>query len=330
MRKLLKKRWYILVALLILGGLIFYQTTKAQTNDAVNKPYTVKKEVLKDTLSLSGKIEAEEKATLRFQTSGYLAWIGVKEGDEVKKYQTLASLDQREVKKQLEKELDDYQKTRWTFDQTKDDNNSIVTTAIKRILDKSQFDLNNAVRDVEIQNLALEFSNLWTPIDGIVTKINTPYAGVNITPSQAEFEVVNPQTVFFSALADQTDVVKLITGQSGIITLDSFPDKTIAGKITSISFTPKTGETGTVYEIKITINPGNQYRLGMTGDVEFTLSKKENVITIPLTYLKTEKTKKYVLKKNGKETTKTFLKLGEETDDLVEVKEGLSAGDVIY
>lgn len=191
--------------------------------------------------------------------------MGVKEGDYVKKYQTLASLDQRSVQKNLQKDLNDYLDTRWSFEQTKDNyKNSIVTTAIQRLLDQSQFGLNNAVLDVEIQNLAVEYSNLWTPIEGIVTSMGVSYAGVNITPAQAEIQVINPKTVYFLATADQADVVNLKTNMTGNITLDAYPAKEIPGQIKQISFTPKTDETGTVYKVKVYFKADNEnyyYRL---------------------------------------------------------------------
>ena len=58
--------------------------------------------------------------------------------------------------------------------------------------------------------------------------------------------------------------------------------KKMDGTIYFISFIPKAGETGTVYEIKMALNDNtneqNAYRLGMTGDATFTLQEKENVV----------------------------------------------------
>ena len=46
-----------------------------------------------ESISASGEVDASEKADLTFQGSGKLAWVGVKEGDVVKKYQAIAKLD---------------------------------------------------------------------------------------------------------------------------------------------------------------------------------------------------------------------------------------------
>lgn len=298
-------------------------------------PYTVKRHTLKETLSLSGEIDAEEKATLRFQTSGYLSWVGVKEGDTVKQFQVLASLDQAELQRNLRKYLNTYMSERWDFETTKNSSGdaAAMTTAVRRAFEKAQFDLNNSVLDVELKDIALKYANLWTPIDGVVTRVAAPNAGVNITPTQAEIDVVNPATLYFSATADQTEVAKLTASMSGVITLDAFGDQPINGTISTISFIPKAGETGTVYEVKLNLPAPAQsgveaaLRLGMTGDVDFIIKELPDVLSVPSKYLKTENGKKYVLKQNNE---KVYVAIGEEMDGDVEIKEGLKENDIIH
>lgn len=337
---IVKKRWY-LVILIILGVIgFFYQRSTAQAKIAKADSYIVKRQTLKDELSLSGKVEANEHVTLRFQTSGLLTWIGVKEGEWVKKYQTLASLDQRDVQKRLQKYLNTYQKTRWDYDQTAQDSQLKYIGGLSedarrealRVLDKSQFDLNNAVIDVELQDLARQYSYLNTPIEGLIVRIDSPFSGVNITPAGAEIEVVNPSTVYFSVTADQTEVIKLKEGITAEISLDSYPDKPISGAVKSISFIPKTGETGTVYEVKLMLNQTNmnyQYRIGMTGDATFALKEVPDVIAIPTTFIKTEGKKKYVFTDINK-SKRIYIKVGLEIDNETEILSGVKEGDVIY
>lgn len=188
-------------------------------------------------LIISGKIDADEHVALQFQTSGQLAWVGVKEGDHVKKYQSIAGLDVRSTKKLLEKYLKTYLDTRWTFDQTKDDNGGkAISDRLKRILDQSQFGLDKTILDVEIQSFAVELATITTPIDGIVIRADTLYPGVNVTANTTLFEIVNPVTLFFSLSADQTDVVKIHEGDTTTITLDPFPQESLIGSVDRIAF----------------------------------------------------------------------------------------------
>jgi membrane fusion protein, macrolide-specific efflux system len=344
MASLLKKYWILITIIVVIAiiGIIFYARSVSASNISAPKKiteYTVLRNSIKETLTLSGKIDAEEKASLRFATSGRLAWVGVKTGDSVKKYQVLASLDQRDLKKNLEKKLNTYLTTRWDFEQTKDDETETadigltqeVRDSAKRILDKSQFGLNNSVLDVELQTLTLEYANLWTPIDGIVTNIDTPFAGVNITPASAEFMVVNPATLYLSTLPDQTEVSKLTSSMSAEIIFDSNPEKTVQGTITSIAFAPKAGESSTVYEVKLAFPLNDSfYRIGMTADATFTVKERKDVLAIPISFQKSDNGKPYVNKKIGNNRVKTPVTLGIEGNDLIEITEGISEGDVLY
>lgn len=330
--KYVKKHWVISLAIVFLLGFVIYkQLIPAKTEGETS--YKIKKQSLKESLTFSGEINAGEKVTLRFQTSGRLSWVGVKEGDFVKKYQTIASLDQREVKKRLEKILQDYLLERTDFDQDLSDYKVITNDSIKRILEKSQYGLNKSVLDVEIQNLSIEFSNLFTPIQGVVTKVSSPYAGVNVTPVQAEFEVINPQSIYFSAIIDQTELPGLEEDKDGFITLDPYPDEKIKTKITSISFTPIEGESGTVYEAKLLLDVDNskyKFRIGMTGDAEFVLREIENIIAVPSEFIKREGSRKYVEIKVKNNRKKTYVTTGEVIDDFTQIKSGLKEGEVIY
>lgn len=334
----LKKRWYLVLIVVLVAGFILQQRTNSAAQQLKNATYTVKRQTLTNTLSISGNIDAEEHVVLQFQTPGLLTWVGVKEGDAVKKYQGIASLDQRSVIKSMQQTLNTYAKTRNAFDQSVDDNQRIgdqpdndVGDRMKRLLENAQYDLNSSVLAVELQDLARQYSYLITPIEGVVIHVDAPYAGVNTTVTNG-FEIVNPKTIFFDATVDQTDVVNLKNGMIGKITLDAFPDQGFDGKLNYIAYTPKAGESGTVYEIKMvldSLNPQNPYRLGMTGDAEFILSEKNNVLVIPGSFLKTEGNKKYTyVVKEGKKL-KTYVKTGLEVDSDYEVLSGVEEGEVV-
>ncbi len=336
----IKTRWYILVIFVVGAGLYFNQQRVAQAKIEKESTYVVDRQDMKEVLSLAGEIGADEHVVLRFQTSGRLAWVGVKEGDLVKKYQTLASLDQRELKKNLQKKLLTYGQTRNSFDQTGSDNQRIgdqpttdwgLGDKMKRLVESAQYGLDSSVLDVELSSISLEYSTLFTPIEGVVTRIDSKFPGVNITAAQAEFEVINPKTLFFSFTADQTEVTKLRDGSFGEVSLDSFPDAPLKGSLYYISYTPKSGETGTVYEgrIRIPESAAAQYRYGMTGDASFTLSEKKNVIVVQDKLIKTEGDKKFVWKKVNNDQIKTYIKTGLETDGLVEILSGVEEKDVI-
>ena len=340
MIKFLKRRWYwILLTLFIIGIVIYKNNISSKAKNKVDS-YEIKREDIREILTLSGEIDAEEKATLKFQTSGRLSWVGVKEGDYVKKYQTLAVLDQRDIKNRLQKYLNTFVSQRLTFDQTKDDYwnkqydlSESIRKSAERTLQDSQYDLNNSILDVELQSLSVEYSNLWTPIEGIVTHVSVPFAGINITPAGAEFEVVNPKTLYFSVAAEQGDVINLSEGMTGEISLDAFPEKKYNGELYYISFSPKTGETGTVYELRLKLDEKATdlpLKLAMTGDLDFLIKEEKNVLAAPSSFIKKDKKGYYVFVGSPTKKVKKYLEISNEIDGKYVITNGLIENEVIY
>ena len=289
------------------------------------------------SLNLAGHIDAQEKVTLRFKTSGKLAWVGVKEGDRVKKYQAIASLDKRELERDFRKAMASYLKTRNNFEQANADYGYWqhwfeLNDAAKRALANDQYDLNRAVADVELAHLALEEATLVTPIAGIVTKVDAPYAGVNITPATAEFEIVNPATVYFRAEVDEDGVGKLKVGQKAKVNLDAYPGQSFPGAIKNISFQSVGSGTSPSYRVKIALAADNRdlrFRLGMDGEALITVARRDNVLAVPLLAVVNKNGQSYVwVWQKGHRHRQTIV-TGLTTDEWVEVKSGLQGQETL-
>lgn len=331
----MKRRVIVLIVVVLLAVTAWNQRARQKTDNAITTTSVTKKTFVK-TITSSGKTKAERSVELKFQTPGRLAWVGVKEGDSVFAYQAIAGLDHREVKKTLEKALLDYSKQRNDFEQlwrvtydgkTVHDN---ITDTVKRILEKNQWDLEKSVLDVELKHLALEFATLVTPIGGIVTRIDTPVAGVNITPTSAVFAVADPTSLVFEATVDETDVGSLMVGQIAIVTLDAFPGMSFSGKVTFISYTSEQSSGGaTVFPVKISFDAPENLRIGLNGDITIETGRQEGVLTIPTDALREEKGESFVYKKTNGNYEKTVVKTGEKNDDDVTITEGLSEGDTV-
>lgn len=302
------------------------------------KKFTVVTAEIQDianTLNLAGSVSANTIATVKFQTSGRLAWVGVKLGDRVKKGQALASLDKTELTKRFQKEANDYLTNRWTFEDVQDEyqdtrDRHLVTDEIQRILDRQQFSLNNAVLDYEIADLAVKYATIYSPINGVIVAIDEPNSGINITPATATITVIDPSSIYFDTEIDEEDVVSIQLDQPATINLDSFPDNTIDSKINYISFTPKSGQSSTVYQVKLDLNLDNQsltYRLGMSGDCQIILDSAPDSLVVPIEAITESNGNSYILVKKGNDLTYQQIKTGLESDTHIAVLEGLDLSD---
>lgn len=319
------------------GGVAYTKSKQAAKTAASVETTVVKRAMFTKTVTSSGKTKSSKSAELKFQTSGKLTWVGVKEGDRVEANQAIAKLDAREVQKNLENELRDYSKQRHDFEEmwrvtykgTKDPQTALTDT-VKRILEKNQWDLEKAVLDVEIKHLSVEYATLMTPIAGIVTRVDTPVAGINITPATAVFEVVDPDAVVFEASVDEVDIAHIAAGSRATIALDSYPDTPFDGAVTKIAFAAKTSSGGaTVFPVEVSIATSSAVRIGMNGDVTIEAERQADVLVVPSEAVREDEKGSYVYKKDGKTFKKVPVGLGTQSDGEVVIRSGVHEGDEV-
>lgn len=300
-----------------------------------NKDTIVSPEIksIKSDLTLTGSIDASEYAPLRFQNSGKLVWVAVKIGDKVRKGQAIASLDKAELQKSLQTQYNNYRSQLSQFWDTQDKYKDVVVSdTVQRILNRTQYSLDNSVISYEIADMAIKESTLVSPINGVVVAVDQPLSGTNITPASATFTIINPESIFLKAEIDQDQVSKIKVGQKATLTIDAFPDQNFDSEITYIAFTPVAGESSTVYEVRFKVPVQNKdlsYRIGMDGDATVTLDQKDETMVVSLDALNDDNGKNYVWTKNGDSLTKKYVETGIENDTEVEILSGLDKNDQV-
>lgn len=321
--------WGIGVGIVLIIAFIF--RPKAPTAISTQK---ITRTHLVQSVSISGKVAAKKVADLSFLTGGTLAYLGVKQGDTVSQYQTIATLDQRTTQTNLQSALIDYSKQRNTFDQTQDNNQNrtpqqALSDAMKRILQNNQYDLDKAINSVDLQELAKEQSVLMTPIAGIVTRVDVKSAGVTVAPTTV-FEITDPTALVFDMDVDEADIGRIQNGQQAKITLDPFPDQTTTQPVNQIDFVSHTTSTGSnVYTVETLLNDtSGKLRVGMNGNAEITTAQKSNVITVPIAAIIND-TYVYVKHDNKNFFSKRHINLGLQNDTEAEVTSGLQVGEAV-
>jgi membrane fusion protein, macrolide-specific efflux system len=332
-RKFFFSRITIVIIILLVGGFFLWRNTLGKTKAL--ESYTVGRNNVSEELILSGEIAAVEHAKLAFQTSGELSWIGVKEGDIVKKGQSIAKIDTVSLNSTYQRARADLRAAEASVEKIHDDvknHGSDETFTQKEIRTDAEVTKDKAYEAVLMAEKALKDAILRSPFAGTVTYVANPFPKVNVVATQTQVEVINTATVYFKVLADQTEVINLSEGKTAEIILDPIDDKKLKGVISAVSFAPDPNEASTVYEVKVIFSNfdeiKNIYRIGMSGDAVFQLKKVENVISVPPKFVKTDKDGKYVLTNNGK--TKNRVEIGLEGEDFIEIKSGLSEGTVVY
>ncbi len=170
--KTIKKRWKIssVIAIILILAIISISKSNAAKNNEKLVFENPNRQTINKTLEVSGHVDAKEKARLRFAAGGKVVYLGAKEGEKVKKWQTIATIDGAALAKSLQKDLNLYMKERWDWENTVDSiKDKPLETTEQREVDKNQWDLNNTVIDVEIQDIAIKNTAIYAPFEGILT-----------------------------------------------------------------------------------------------------------------------------------------------------------------
>jgi HlyD family secretion protein len=92
MKKLRAHRWILLTVLVLGMGVGFYVYQNTKENDSAMEVYTVVARDVRRVVTVTGRVEPAEEATLSFAGSGRIQSLNVDVGQEVRRGQHLASL----------------------------------------------------------------------------------------------------------------------------------------------------------------------------------------------------------------------------------------------
>ncbi len=321
----------------LIGGGIFLNSKLSSSVKAVPKNTNAKLGNLKIAFTIDGKTSIERR-DLKFTVNGKVSSISVKEGQLVKKGQYLMGLDTQDVQKNLQKDLKDYMIARNSFEQTTQvtyPTGEYVDTkdTIKRVLQNTQYSLDKSVIDVEIRNIALKDSYLYSPIDGVVSAINIKQGETtNTQNSQAVITITKPGSLYFESYAEDTEVLKINKEQKTIVKIDALPNITFPSQVDFISNLATVDQNGlSTYKIRATITDQKTYTLldGMSGQIQFITKEKSGILIVPNNSVFRENNISYVnLVKNGV-VQKTEVQTGFTDGKEVEVISGLNQGDAV-
>jgi len=328
------KKWWIGLTIILFFGLIAggYNYWKEEQTKTVPTTVTASRSDLRVAFSLDGELMAETYSP-KLAIAGRVKSVLVKEGDKVKQGQWLLTLDATEAQKNLEKVLRDYSKERNDFDQDKQVTylDTVVTDTIKRILEKNQWDLDKAVLDVELKDLALAESRLKSPISGVISKIEVRAGDVINTQNQPVLiTIVKPNSWTFEAAAEEAEALKIDTKQKVEITLDAYPKESWEGKLDYVATVAERDSNGIAsYPVKATFANLPEQKLldGMEGSLTFITKEVANVVVIPNKAVFREGSQAYVevISGDGK-TVKTKITTGFTNGKEVEVVSGVETG----
>jgi multidrug efflux pump subunit AcrA (membrane-fusion protein) len=198
---------------------------------------------------------------------------------------------------------------------------------------KKNRDINNATTDVRVAGISadIEARILRAPFDGIVSKVDIK-KGEIATSGQVVATVMSKDKYQVKVQVPEVDIVNFVPGLVAEITLDAYGDSVVfPAKVLSVDQSETKVDGVSVYEAKVMFEEKDSRVLsGMTANIKITKSKVEDVLTVPASFIESDKEGKFVYVLNGEQKIKTYVETGLRgvTGD-VEIKSGLSEGQII-
>ncbi|MGB9677506.1 MAG: efflux RND transporter periplasmic adaptor subunit, partial [Candidatus Ratteibacteria bacterium] len=159
--------------------------------------------------------------------------------------------------------------------------------------------------------------------------------GASVLQSQELLVLPDFNSMGVDVKVHEASIQKISIGQNANVKVSSIPNKVFKGKIVQISNMPdqslKTLNPDiNVYVVKVElIDKDKAMRPGMNADIEILIKELKNVIAVPIVAVNFEKGNPYCEVLQGRNIIRKNIKLGESSETMIEVKEGLKEGDVV-
>jgi HlyD family secretion protein len=195
--------------------------------------------------------------------------------------------------------------------------------------------IRQAEASLEAARVALEKTVLRAPFDGVVADVTTEL-GEWIMPSPAGLPIppvivlLDDGEIYVSAPMDEVDVGRVRVGQAVRLTLDAYPGRSFAGKVTRVApYVQDVQEQNRTFEIEAVFDDARFARTlppGTSADVEVVLSARDGVLRIPSSaILEGDR----VLVVRGRTLEGRAIGVGLKNWQFAEVRSGLAAGDAV-
>lgn len=169
---------------------------------------------------------------------------------------------------------------------------------------------------------------VMAPIAGTIILRNVE-AGQSFTNVDSIFTMADRLTV--KAQVDETDIAQIKVGQPATITLDAYPNDPVPGKVVHVAYDATVTNNVTTYICDVLPDEVPEFmRSGMTSNVSIVVSKKENVLTLPLTAIIMDQEGSRVRLKQSEEKSSVIpVETGSDDGKKIEVSDGLNDGDIV-
>ncbi|HAI4807754.1 efflux RND transporter periplasmic adaptor subunit [Escherichia coli] len=363
-----------LTLLIIIITVLFTFLRSSDVPEYITAP--VRKGDIENSVLATGRIDAIERVNVGAQVSGQLKSLKVKQGDHVTKGQLIAEIDDlpqcndlrnaeaalNEVKAELQskqallkqaelrfkRQLRMLRENASSHEDFESAEAMLATTRAE--LHSLNAKLVQAQIEVDKKKLALEYTRVVAPMDGIVIAIVTQQ-GQTVNSNQSAptiIKLARLDVMTIKAQISEADITRISVGQKARFSIFSEPDKHHSATLRAVELAPEsvmkddslasntsasgsgTSNASVYYNALFDVpNPENRLRIAMTAQVTLITDEAQNTLLVPIQAVHRNEGKKQqvlVLAADGRLEPRN-VKTGITNSVDIQILEGLNVGE---
>jgi HlyD family secretion protein len=294
---------------------------------------TVERRPLVLTVEAAGAIEPVRTVEIKSKASGEILELGADTGDTVKRGALLARIDPRTPRNRLDQaaaQLNAAQARSTNAQSQLDRGKKLLGNAWINQADYDKLVLDAATAQSEVVSARIAVDNARISLDD--TEVRAPSEGTILYKKVERGQVISSPTmdvgggtllmtmadlsrVQARVRVDETDLGKIAPGMPAKITVASYPGKRFSGTIEKIEPQAVVEQNVTLFPVLISLeNEERLLRPGMNVDVRFEVARRDDVLTVPVTSLRTERDVDTTASITGLDAAAIRAKLGSAAD----------------
>ncbi|MEZ4653330.1 MAG: efflux RND transporter periplasmic adaptor subunit [Candidatus Eisenbacteria bacterium] len=282
--------------------------------------------VIAQSLTVSGVVEPIRSVSVNSQISGTLLAVEVEEGRQVRTGQTLARLDDRELRTELAAAEAEFEVAQAAFERSQGLRERQVITLPEFERDRTAQVAAQARLDQA--RTRISYATIDAPISGVITEKRVE-SGDLVAPQSRLFTIADLSTKVVLLQVSELDVVHLAIDDRVSVALDAFPDREVEGHIRRIFPSADPATRLVPVEVALAGASAGEVRPGFLARVTFALGERENVLLVPASALVGGGRSPAVFVVEGDHARRRDITAGLSSRGQVEILGGLAPGDTV-
>ena len=345
--------WTVIIAVLIAGFLFLKDYLNPGIEVQLATASLTSPAQANAVLTASGYVVARRKAAVASKGTGTLMFLGVEEGDRVKKGQVIARLEDSDVAATLQRARENL---RVAEADLKDAKQSLERERIllnERVVAQAEFDAaearyNRVVASIDAAKfavkeaeVAVENTRIVAPFDGTVLKKNAdvgeivaPLAGA-ASSRAAVVTIADMSSLEVDADVSEANITRVSPNQNCEVRLDAYPERGYLAYVSKIVPTADRAKATVLVKIKFNdydhrVLPDMSAKITfLSADFAQTAASTRPVLTVPATAVATRNGRQVVYQVKEDRAVEVPVVVGRPIGNLIEIKQGLKEGQKV-